>query len=149
MMMAVMTLGLTACGNDDDDEPDGGDIVGTWSCDLSREMIDAMDDIYSGGEDLMQFKKDGTYVEVSVLNFTKEWADMFADDDDFQNPEIEIDRGTYTVSGDKLTLYYSDGEKEVCTYKIKGKTMTVTTTYGLVFGMTFTRVSDSKIEKYL
>ena len=70
--MAVMTAGLTACG-DDSDEPDGGDIVGTWSSDLAQEMINAMEDIYSSGEDIIQFRKDGTFVEVSVLHFTKEW----------------------------------------------------------------------------
>ena len=148
MLMAVTTLGLTACG-DDNDEPDSGDIVGTWSCDLSREMIEAMDDIYTSGEDLIQFRNDGTFVEVSVLYFTNEWAEMFSDDEDFQNPEVLIDRGTYTISGDQLTMFYGDGEKEVCTYKVKGKSLTVTSTYGIVIGMTFTRVSDSRIEKYL
>jgi len=148
MMMAVFTTGLTACG-DDSDEPEGGDIVGTWSSDLGQEIINAMDGIYSSGEDLIQFKEDGTYVEVSVLNFTKEWADFCADDEDFKNPEIEIDRGTYTISGNTLTLYYSDGTKEVCTVNIKGKSMTVTTTYGLIISTTFTKVSDSVINKYL
>ena len=146
--MAVMTAGLTACG-DDSDEPDGVDIVGTWSSDLAQEMINAMEDIYSSGEDIIQFRKDGTFVEVSVLHFTKEWADFYANDEDFKNPEIEIDHGTYTISGDKLTLDFDDGEKDVCTFKIKGKSMTVTTSYGLIISATFTKVSDSVINKYL
>ena len=145
----MMAAGLTACGNDSNDEPEGGDIVGTWSNDLGQEIINVMDDIYSSGEDLIQFRNDGTYVEVSVLHFTKDWADLFADDEDFKNPEIEIERGTYTVSGDKLTLYHSDGGKDVCTVSIKGKSMTVTTTIGLIISGTFTKVSDSVINKYL
>ena len=146
--MAVMTAGLTACGNDND-EPVDGDIVGTWSSDLAQEMINAMGDFYSSGEDIIQFRKDGTYVEVFALHFTKEWADFYADDEDFKNPEIEIERGTYTISGDILTLYFGDGEKEVCTFKIKGKSMTVTTTFGLIISTTFTKVSDSVINKDL
>ena len=62
MLMAVMTFGLTACGNEDNDEPDGGDIVGTWSGKTSEEWLDLFDFMYAGGEQLIQFKKDGTFI---------------------------------------------------------------------------------------
>ena len=43
MLMAMTTLGLTACGDDEEDGPNGGggDIVGTWKC----NMLDYKDEI--------------------------------------------------------------------------------------------------------
>lgn len=145
MMMAVMTFGLTACG-DDNDEPDGGDIVGTWFCDTNQKIIDAMDEIYSGGESICQFKADGTYVAVDVSYYTEEWAQY-----EEENPEIYIERGTYRLSGDRLYMDPYDDNLYKLDYecKIKGNKMTLTLTEGIVISMKFTRVSDSQIEKYL
>ena len=65
LMMAVMSVGLTACG-DDNDEPEGGDIVGTWLCDTNTKIIDSLEEFYTGGESLCQYKADGTYVAVDI-----------------------------------------------------------------------------------
>ena len=38
MLLVVISVSLTTCG-DDNDEPSGDDIVGTWECDISRTLI--------------------------------------------------------------------------------------------------------------
>lgn len=146
IMMAVVTLGLTACGSDDNDEPEGGDIVGTWSSDLSKEIVEAMSDFYSSGEELIQYRSDGTFVSVFAYTLKPEWAELFDDDEDHV---VEVERGKYTTNGNKITLVYSDGKKEIDTFSVKGNTLTMTTTAGIIITATFTRVSDSEIEKYL
>lgn len=151
MMMAVMILGLTACG-DDNDEPEGGDIVGTWSCDTNQKIINVMDDIYSGGESICQFKADGTYIAVDVTYYTEEWAEIEKSyNEDFENPEIYIERGTYRLSENVLHMNPDDEELFNVSYdcKIKGSKMTLTLNEGIVISMIFSRVSDSKINKYL
>ena len=54
MLMALVSVGFAACG-DDDDEPKSADIVGTWSLDT---------DILGDYEVLFQFTKDGKFHEV-------------------------------------------------------------------------------------
>lgn len=149
MMMAVMTIGLTACG-DDNDEPEGGEIVGTWFCDTNQRIIDTFDNIYASGEALYQFKANGTYIAVDIAYYTDEWADAMSYDEEFTNPDIIIERGTYHLSGNKLRLEPNDNSYKI-TYEceVKSNSMTLTFKDGIVFAFNFTRVPDSRIEKYL
>ena len=123
MLMALVSVGFAACG-DDDDEPKVSDIVGTW------QMTD------DEGVTLLQFTKDGKFNEVDIVS-EEGVADLY------------IYHGTYTLSGDKLTVtYVYDYESETvdCTYSVKGDKLSITDDG---FTSTFTRVKDSVIEQYL
>ena len=117
LLMAVMNLSLTACG-DDNDEPSGGDIVGTWECDIS----------------------DGSMVTVSAYILTDAWAQITGDTE-----EVEIEYDTWRISDDKII----SGNGETVKFKLKGNKLTLTPTSGIIIPLTFTRVSDSRINRYL
>ena len=124
-MLAAMfaATSFTSCGNDDD-EPKGSDIVGTWQLKDSDGVI------------LLQFTKDGKYNEVDIV------SDEGVDD-------LYIYHGTYTLSGNKLTITYVyayESETVDCTYSVKGDQLTITSAEG---SNTLTRVQDSVIERYL
>ena len=55
MLMALVSVGFAACG-DDDDEPKNSDIVGTWQIKDSEGMT------------LLQFTKDGKFNEVEIVS---------------------------------------------------------------------------------
>ncbi len=124
MFVALLSLSLTACSDDDDDKNDsvvtpGGDkddekkpaYVGTWKC------------TYEYGSTTITFNADGTFVEV---------------DDD--GGETYVERGRYTVNGNKMTLIWEDegGDSETCTYRVSGNTLTVTDSEG--YSETYKRV---------
>ncbi len=121
ILLALLTVGFTACS--DDDEPEGSDIVGTWSyvADLPGDFAI-----------LLQFTKDGKFHE--VINSTL----------------VSPSHGTYTVSGHKLYLTYileNDTATVEYDYSVQGdKLMLYVEGQGPT---TFTRVSDSVIEPYL
>ena len=121
LLMAAVSVGLAACG--DDDEPEGSDIVGTWSyvADLPGDFAI-----------LLQFTKDGKFHE--VINSTL----------------VSPSHGTYTVSGHKLYLTYileNDTATVEYNYDVEGdKLMLYVEGQGPT---TFTRVSDSVIQPYL
>ena len=139
MLMAVMSLSLTACG-DDNDEPSGGDIVGTWECDISRTIIDELSDMYKSGDELIQFRSDGTMVTVRAYVYTDAWAQYLDETED-----VEIEYDTWRISGNKIV----SGDGETVKFELKGNKLTLTPTSGVIIPLTFTRVSDSRIEKYL
>lgn len=139
MLLAVMSISLTACG-DDNDEPSGGDIVGTWECDISRTLIDEMSDMYKSGNELIQFRSDGTMVTVNAYVLTDAWAAITG-----EREEVEVGYGTYRISGDKLI----SGDGETVKFKLQGNKLTLTPTSGIILPLTFTRVSDSVINIYL
>mgnify|MGYP002856748034 FL=1 len=138
-LLAAMTLSLTACG-DDNDEPSGGDIVGTWECDISRTLIDEMSDFYKSGDELIQFRSDGTMVTVTAYVLTDEWA-QYTD----KTEDVEVEYDTWRISGDKII----SGDGETVKFKLQGNQLTLTPTSGIIIPLTFTRVSDSRINKYL
>ena len=138
LAVALMGISLTACG-DDNDEPGGGSIVGTWECDISRTLIDEMSDMYKSGDALIQFRSDGTMVTVTAYVLTDAWAAITG-----EREEVEVVYGTYRISGDKLIS--GDGEVK---FKLQGNKLTLTPTSGAILPLTFTRVSDSVINKYL
>ena len=123
MLMTLVSVGFASCG-DDEDEPKGSDIVGTW------QIKDAE------GETLLQFTKDGKFNEVDIV------SDEGVDD-------LYIYHGTYTLSGNKLTINYVyayESETVDCTYSVKGDQLTITSKEG---SNILTRVKDSVIERYL
>ena len=130
VMMAIVTMSLTACGSDKDDEPKAdSSMVGTWKY-LKLDHSEML-------ESLIQFAKDGKYYQVDILSGE--------DGDDF-----DIAKGTYVVSGNKITATgtFNDSfpfEYEFI-YSVSGDKLTLTTE-GVSY--TFTKVSDSAIQRYL
>ena len=126
LMMAMVSVGFAACG--DDDEPKGSDIVGTWALD---------DTGFGAAVILFQFTKDGKFHEVNKSMLNGETG-------------VDVYHGTYTVSGTKLIITYdpdpmSDPEPSECEYSVQGDRLK------LLAGdyPTFTRVEDSVIQPYL
>ena len=139
LAVTLMGFSLASCG-DDNDEPGGGSIVGTWECDISRTLIDEMGDIYKSGDELIQFRSDGTMVTVTASVLTDAWAQFTG-----ETEEVEVEYDTWRISGDKIIS--SDGE--TVKFKLQGNQLTLTPTSGIIIPITFTRVSDSRINKYL
>lgn len=145
VMLAAMSLGLAACG-DDKDEPKGTnakDLIGTWESDIVRDGVDGMEFFYESGESLIQFRNDGTMVSVNVLVLKDEY--VF----DGKKEDIEVEYGTWRVEGDKIYREGEDGAEEVMTFKVKSNALTLTTTSGIIASLTFTKVPDSRINEYL
>ncbi len=133
MLLALLTVGLTACSNDD--EPKGTDIVGTW------QYNHPDDEEYDDYDLYYQFTKDGKFHQV-----WKDHAEYY-----YGRPSVIVYHGTYTVSGKKLIVTYDsfpdDGyaEPSGCEYSVQGdKLMLLGGEYP-----TFIRVEDSVIEPYL
>lgn len=132
MLLALLSVGFTACGNDD--EPKVPGIVGTWQHD--HESNDW--DVY------YQFTKDGKFHYV--------WKTKMITPQGLK-PTVAVANGTYTVSGTKLIvtldskpnydLYLCPSE---CEYSVQGDKLK------LLLGEdepTFTRVDDNVIQPYL
>ncbi len=114
MFVALLSLSFTSCSDDDDDKNDsvvtpGGDkddekqpaYVGSWK----------YTDEYGIGT--VTINADGTFV------------DTFTEDG-----ETYVERGRYTVNGNKITIYYGDGDVETGTYRVSGNTLTITDSEG-------------------
>lgn len=154
VIWAAIPMTFISCGDDEDDEDvSGGNIVGTWQSDLAEDIGSIYEDYYENVQGLVQFKNDGTYINVSVIVWKDDWVEAFGG----PKEEIDYERGTWKTSGDKIYMTCTEssdpedtiGETDVCTYQVKGKKLTVTTTRGIIITTTFTRVSDSMIQKYL
>lgn len=150
-MMAVFCLALVSCGDDEDDEPStGGNIVGTWKCDLAFDF-DKEDDLFAVEEYhsylYSQYKEDGTLINVYVYitKYNKEAKEQLGLKDE---TEVEIERGTYRINGNKITETI-DGETDSGEFKVSGNKLILTSTGGLIMSVTFSRVSDAEINQYL
>ena len=132
MMLAMMVaaLGLTACGDDEEDIiGDSSFLVGTWSVTHAQGWGFESDD---DEPEYLQFKSDGTYINVQFddgLYITKgNWS---ATDTEIIMKEIE---------GDILGTY---------TYKILNHTESSITLEMWGITANLTKVPDSTIDKYL
>ena len=128
MLMALVSVGLAACG---DDEPKVVDIVGTWQYD-SQELY--------GVALLFQFTKEGRFHQVLISITGSGKTNCYAF------------HGTYTVKGNTLSMTYDyddgfDGENEplTCEFVVQGDRLTFLNQDHT----TFIRVKDSVIEPYL
>lgn len=128
-LFATMSFTLTSCG-DDDDEPTGSEkieIIGTWK---STTVLD--EDGWTQ-TDYVQFKDGGSYVNVIL-------TDLYGMEDK------EVSKGTWSVNGNKITTKTESGS---FTSTIKNSTKDLLIIEALGEGMTYKRVSDSEINKYL
>lgn len=130
MLLALVSVGVTSCG-DDDDEPKSSDLIGTW-------QLKAIDEDGATYESLVQFTKNGKWNSVDIYT-------------DEVGVQVEVEQGTYTVSGNRITVSYTeDGQtlNESFTYEVKGdKLMLTYDDYPVA--VTLIRVKDSVIEQYL
>ena len=131
MLMALVSVGLTACG---DDEPKVPSIVGTWQHDHEAGNWD----IY------YQFTKDGKFHYVWKTNMATAQGLV---------PTVVVANGTYTVSGTKLIVTLDSNPKtdlylcpSECEYSVQGDKLK------LLLGEdepTFTRVKDNTIPTWV
>ena len=130
MMLTLVSVGFVSCG-DDKDEPKSSDLVGTW-------QLKAIDEDGASYESLVQFTKNGQWNSVEIYN----------DDSEI---DIEVERGTYTVSGNRITVDYTeDGKTYSESFGFEVKNDKLMLTYDdYPVAVTFVRVKDSVIEKYL
>ena len=100
-------------------------------------------------EQYYQFKDDGTFTEVLATTYSDDWVKWFNED----KQEIEIERGTWKVSNGLLYITYEDNftdySNNTYKYSVKGNKLTLTATSGIILSVTFTRIPDSTIDKYL
>ncbi|HIY88338.1 MAG TPA: lipocalin family protein [Candidatus Bacteroides pullicola] len=130
--MAIVTvcmLSLNSC-SDDDGEVLSSDIVGTWKWDsFNTDETEAF-----FGEQYIQFGSDGQYIEVGIDGFGSEG-------------EVDIIRGQWKQSGNTITV--SGNGVPTTTTEITELTDTDLTLVTLGIPMSYKRVADSEIEKYL
>ncbi|MBR5170755.1 MAG: lipocalin family protein [Muribaculaceae bacterium] len=130
ILLALVSVGVTSCG-DDNDEPVNSDIVGTW-------QVKGVDDDGEAFENLVQFTKNGKWHSVDIYY-------------EYDETDVDVEHGTYTVSGDKVMVTYTDDGHsitETFTYQIKGDKLTLSYEY-YPLTVVYTRVKDSVIERYL
>ena len=130
MMLTLVSVSFVSCG-DDKDEPKSSDLVGTWQVKAIAEDGESI-------ENLVQFTKDGKWHSVDIYEGEV-------------GVEVEVEHGTYTVSGNKMTVTYSDEGvtiNEKFTFDVKGDKLILTSDEFPV-AVTYVRVKDSVIEQYL
>ncbi len=124
VLLSIFTF--TSCG---DDEPSGGngDLIGTWQED--DEFTNVFNDVFDYDTyHFIQFRKDGTYIEIDVFD------------------EVEVMKGTWTRKGDKILATNEHASSSITIVSITKNTL-VTSAFGIE--QTYKRVSDSTIDKYL
>ena len=131
MLLALLSVGFTACGNDD--EPKVPSIVGTWQHDHEADNWD----IY------YQFTKDGKFHYVWKTNMATAQGLV---------PTVVVANGTYTVSGTKLIVTLDSNPKtdlylcpSECEYSVQGDSLKLL----VEDEPTFTRVDDSAISTWV
>ena len=102
LAMIAICLCFTSCSKDDDDN--GGDseassLIGSW--------YDEGDDYY----EKITFKKNGTVIFYYEEYYGGRW-------------EKDREEGTYSVKGNKLTVYIGD-DVETATFKVTSKKLTI------------------------
>lgn len=129
-MLTIFSLAITSCGNSDG--PSSGSLIGTWK--LDPEIADLFEE-----DDYYRFNKDGTGLMVSV---TTKYDPSTGEKTE---PEVDVEKFTYTVDGDKLTRIDGDGEVLTGQYKVSGNKLTLTK----LITATYTRVDPSELDQYL
>lgn len=122
MLLLATILTFTACGGDDDDEPDYPSIVGTWSRVVSQEQIG------NGTMKIIQtqiFNANGTAQGI---------ASVYLDNNLYQEKKFDY---TYTYNGKTLKMTGKDsGTTQTFSVTISNNTMTMVGDDGT---FTFTR----------
>lgn len=129
-LMAVASFTFVSCSDDDEEGISSGNIVGTWKWDsFNTDETEAF-----FGEQYIQFGVDGQWIEVDIRGLGSEG-------------EVDIMKGQWKRSGNTITV--SGNDIPTTTTEITELTDTDLTLVILGIPMSYKRVADSEIEKYL
>lgn len=125
VVLAITSFTFVSC-SDNDEEVSSSDIVGTWEWDsFNTEAF---------GKQYVQFNPNGEFIEVDVDGYGSEG-------------DVDIIRGQWKKVGNTISI--SGKGVTPITSKITNLTNTDLTLVGLGIQMSYKRVDDSVIEKYL
>lgn len=137
VMLAALSFTLTSCGDDDEeDEPanpaDAELLIGTWQ---NPEAFEPNRDYLAR---YIQFKNNGSCLQIF----------------EFEDGELYVNYGTWSLKGDTLyTTFETDlDDFEPITTALKILALnekTLELDYGMLGVLSFNRVPDSTIDKYL
>ena len=106
-LLSIMTFGLGACSDDDDEVGSAADLVGKWqgvSATIVEKNGDAEQEVTRNiNNDGVEFTADGKYVEGYYDEDGWDWVEWGDEDED------EDDYGSYTYKNRKLTLTTESG----------------------------------------
>lgn len=134
-LLFVLPFALASCTDDDDDDDDTeglqGELVGTWKVTES-----------DGSFELLQIKKNGKFIDVYY---------------DAEDEDYDVSEGTWSRDGNILTVTIEiddcddgdDDETETNIIVISKITASELVLTDMQTAITWTRVSDSEINKYL
>lgn len=130
----MMSFTLTSCSDDDDEpnDPNNENIVGTW------ERATNIDDDW-WQKDYIQFKADGTSISITDVHF-------------MGDSDVSVEYGKWTKKGNNLTVKadkLSDEGIDIDNGTIKKLTKTELIINADGMDLSFVRVDDSVINKYL
>ena len=116
MAFFMLSLTFVSCGDDDDDK--GTDpktaIVGKWKWVHEVEYEDGQEvanhDVTNG--EAVEFKSDNTFVWTAT-----------------EDGGTYTENGTWSISGNKITLTWAEGDSETASFSISGNTLTITDEY--------------------
>ncbi|HBC21483.1 MAG TPA: hypothetical protein DC009_05270 [Porphyromonadaceae bacterium] len=132
-LFAAIAVALPSCSDDDDDSPDSypSKIVGSW-----KRTVDFGDGWII--DQYIQFKSDGKYV-------------MFGVDNLYDSSVDDVTTGSWSIDGNTLTNKPDDTggffDSEILI--IRKLTDSELVLQGGFLQITFNRVSDAEVEKYL
>lgn len=129
-LFAIVSFSLVSCSDDNDENISSGNIVGSWKWDsFNTDETEAF-----FGEQYLQFNSNGQYIEVGIDGYGSEG-------------EVDIIRGQWAQSGNTITI--SGQGVPTTTTEISHLTDTDLTLTTLGIPMSYKRVDDSEIDKYL
>lgn len=123
LFVSILTLGLSVVSCNSDDDDNGGSIEGKWELSKAgaiingQEFLETIDNEGGCPNNTIEFLQGGTFTETESEFFNEKC-------------ESETYSGTWTISGNKLTMRYggeSDGDSS--DYEVKGNTLKLKQTY--------------------
>ena len=127
ILATTLMFSAASCSKDDVDPK----IVGTWEVISGSGPLEEVVNVY------WQFKQDGTFIDVII-----------------EGNDVDASLGKWSLSGNTLSLtpviVNEDAFPMTFTvYNLTKDSLTIAWGAGEIFTLTFKRVSDSTIEKYL
>lgn len=130
LILAITSLTFVSCSDGDDDEISSSNIVGTWENDSFS--TDEAETFF--GKQYVQFNANGEFIEIDVDGYGSEG-------------DVDITRGQWKKEGNTISIS-GKGVTPVTT-QITNLTNTDLTLVTLGISLSYKRVDDSIIDKYL
>ena len=131
-LFATISFALTSCSDDEPNDSNNENIVGTW------ERTTNIDDDW-WQKDYIQFQSNGTSISITDVHFMGE-------------SDVSVEYGTWIKKGNSLTVKAhnpSDDGMDIDDGTIKKLTKTELIINAGGLELSFVRVDDSAIDKYL